>query len=311
MTEASEPSTPPLENTRAKLQAYLRESGTSQNSVANSIGVTGSVISSYLKEKYKGDVTSVEKRLERYLGLQEERQDAGLADSAREVVETTAYQQIVGFLHSVQKRQRFGIAFGNAGVGKTTALRAFAAENQGLVLLVEADHGYTARTLFAELCDRLNLDQRGDLHSLLTRVIEKLSGSQRLIIIDEAEHLPYRALELIRRVRDKAEVGVVLAGMPRLLRNIKGDANHYAQLYSRVNARLNIGVLNDFDVSLLVAARLGRQAKEEFLTAICKACRHNARVLDNLLGWCEDLAGTGATYDAEMVTRARAYSSVD
>jgi DNA transposition AAA+ family ATPase len=294
-----------------RLRDYLEATKLSQSAVAKGIGVAGSAISSYLKGRYPGDVPALEKRLEKYLDLQEERLETGVSDS-RQVVRTAAYTQIQGFLHQVQRRGRFGIAFGNAGTGKTTALRAYADDNPGLSLLIEADHGYTARTLFAELCDRLNLEQRGGLHDLLTRVVDKLSGSQRLIIVDEAEHLPYRALELIRRVRDKAGVGVVLAGMPRLLRNLRGDAHHFAQLYSRINARLSIPALSEDDIGALVKARIGRaRLDESFLPAAAKACKHNARVLDNLLGWCEDLAAQGAGFDAKMIDTARAYSSVD
>ncbi|MEV9348723.1 ATPase, partial [Klebsiella pneumoniae] len=59
-------------------------------------------------------------------------------------------------------------------------------------------------------------------------------------LIDEAENLPYRALEVIRRIHDKAGVGVVLAGMPRLIINLKGKRGEYAQLYSRVGFALDL-----------------------------------------------------------------------
>lgn len=295
-----------------RLRDYLEATKDSQASVAKGIGMNGSVISSYLKGTYKGDVPALERRLDKWLELQEERQEAG-TDEVRTVVQTAAYMQLTGFLHQVQRRNRFGIAWGDAGAGKTTALRAYAQDNPGLVLLIEADHGYTARHLFSELCDKLNLEQRGSLHDLLERVISKLTGSRRLIIIDEAEHLPYRALELIRRLRDKAGVGLVLAGMPRLLRNIRGDAHHFAQIYSRVNAKLAIPSLSNEDIDLVAQARLGRKVKldESFLPALRKSVKHNARVLDNLLGWCEDLAATGMAYNDEMVRAAKAYSSVD
>ncbi len=50
-------------------------------------------------------------------------------------------------------------------------------------------------------------------------------------MIDEAELLSTRSLEFIRRIHDLASVGVVLAGMPRLLVNLKGKNNELAQLY--------------------------------------------------------------------------------
>jgi DNA transposition AAA+ family ATPase len=72
-------------------------------------------------------------------------------------------------------------------------------------------------------------------------IIDKLKSSGRLNIIDEAEPLPYKSLELLRRIYDKAQVGILLVGMPRLIMNLKGEKRQYAQLYSRVGiaTRLN------------------------------------------------------------------------
>ncbi|CRL44634.1 hypothetical protein SGGMMB4_01839 [Sodalis glossinidius str. 'morsitans'] len=53
-----------------------------------------------------------------------------------------------------------------------------------------------------------------------------------LVLVDEAELLPYRALEVLRRIHDSFGVAIVLAGMPRLLLNLKGSRGEYAQLYS-------------------------------------------------------------------------------
>ena len=58
---------------------------------------------------------------------------------------------------------------------------------------------------------------------MMLDIIDKLKSSGRLIIVDEAEHLPYTSLELLRRIYDKAEVGILLVGMPRLMKNLKGD----------------------------------------------------------------------------------------
>ena len=69
---------------------------------------------------------------------------------------------------------------------------------------------------------------------MLIDIVNKLKNSGRLIIVDEAENLPYRALELLRRIYDKAKVGILLVGLPKLLTNLKGNKGQYKQLYSRV-----------------------------------------------------------------------------
>ena len=51
----------------------------------------------------------------------------------------------------------------------------------------------------------------------MNEVVNKLNNSGRLLIIDEAENLPYRALEITRRIHDKTAVGVLLVGRNILL----------------------------------------------------------------------------------------------
>lgn len=64
--------------------------------------------------------------------------------------------------------------------------------------------------------------------------MRELRDSGRLLMVDEAELLLYRALEVLRRLHDKAGIGIVLAGMPRLLINLKGRRGEFAQLLPAV-----------------------------------------------------------------------------
>ncbi|USS96016.1 AAA family ATPase [Serratia symbiotica] len=96
------------------------------------------------------------------------------------------------------------------------------------VILIEADLGYTTKVLLQELCDSLGVNKRGNIHDLTENSITALHDTGWLVLIDEAELLPYRALEAMRRIHDRAGAGVVLAGMPRLLLNLKGRRGEYA-----------------------------------------------------------------------------------
>ena len=77
----------------------------------------------------------------------------------------------------------------------------------------------------------------------MDEVVRKLNQSGRLLIIDEAENLPYRALEITRRIHDKTGVGILLVGRGILLENLKGYNNQYDQLYSRVKFTKIIDVI--------------------------------------------------------------------
>jgi DNA transposition AAA+ family ATPase len=112
-------------------------------------------------------------------------------------------------------------------------------------------------------------------------IIDKLKASGRLIIIDEAEHLPYKSLELLRRIYDKAQVGILLVGMPRLIMNLKGEKRQYAQLYSRVGIATRLNSLGDEDKKAIISSILPNY-KSVFST-LSDYCAGNTRVLTKLL----------------------------
>jgi len=289
-----------METLQIKLISHIESANTTQSAVAKSIGRSASALNYWLKGKYEGDVAEIDKLVADYLANAREQQDTG----DRDAIETSTYKAIHAYCTLVLQKRSMGMLTGDSGVGKTTALQAYAKRHPA-VILIEADPGYTARALFIDICDAVNLDTRGSLHDLFNRVVNKLRGSGRLVIIDEAEQLPYRALELIRRVNDKAKVGIALCGMPRLEKNLKGDPTHYAQLYRRLFIPRRVSGLTDTDMDALIAQDQPDVDKAT-LTALRKACGRNARVLSFLLMWCSDLLSRNSLSDLtpEIVQKA-------
>jgi hypothetical protein len=109
-----------------------------------------------------------------------------------------------------------------------------------------------------------------------------------MIIIDEAEHLPYRALELIRRVHDKAGISLALCGMPRLEKNVQGDRSHYAQLNSRVSAPCRAPHLTDTDTALYLNSRFS-SCDPDVVKDAARISKRNFRLLSHLVRWSGEL----------------------
>ncbi|ELL6061421.1 AAA family ATPase [Shigella sonnei] len=220
-----------------QLKDVMERRGYSQAQVGRAIGRSGAVINQFLQGKYTGDNADLELRIEGFIARELEKQKAKRI-TAR-FIETSTARRGLEVLSYAHQESEMCVIYGAAGVGKTMILREYAARNRD-VLLIEADPGYTARTLLGELCRQLGLKVRGNIHELIDACVRELRGSARLVMVDEAELLPYRALEVLRRLHDKSGVGVVLAGMPRLLINLKGRSGEFAQLYSRVALGLNL-----------------------------------------------------------------------
>ncbi|EHZ3394098.1 AAA family ATPase, partial [Salmonella enterica] len=230
--------------------------------------------------KYNGDIADMEERIGNFIRRVREKQNALRIDER--FVSTPTARKGLEVLAYAHQECEICVLYGAAGLGKTITLKEYARRDDA-VIFIEADPGYTARTLLEELCGRLRLSKNGNIHTLIDLCVEKLKGTGRLLIIDEAELLPYRALEVIRRLHDKAGIGVVMAGMPRLITNLKGRRGEFAQLYSRVALALDMGnslAREDFDQ---IAVDLMPEAEDQKIrNALYDQSKGNARRLFKL-----------------------------
>ncbi len=238
---------------REQLQSYMEEHGISITAVARSIDYSSATLSQWISGKYTGDSVAVEDAVKIFLDLQRDRKQTPKQEipfchisTARKIFEVARMCHLDG---------EIGVCYSDAGLGKTVGVKKYA-EKYKNVILIEADLGHTAKVLFADLHRRLGMDGRGSVHDMFEDVVAKLKGSGRFIIVDEAEHLPYRALELLRRVYDKAGVGILLVGMPRLIMNLRGKRGEYAQLFSRVGVAVKLDLLKDIDTKEIVGAAI-------------------------------------------------------
>jgi DNA transposition AAA+ family ATPase len=267
---------------KALIELMERKPELTGSAIARAIGRSPAVISQYLNDGYPGDVVKLTGLLGDFIRRVEEKERSARVvmpfvptATARKVTETVRLAHIEG---------EITVVYGEAGLGKTVALKQYAKEHTDAVL-IEVDPGYTAKVLLEDLCGKLSVNVRGNLHELLEAVINKLQDSGRLIIIDEAELLPYRALEVLRRIHDKTGIGIVLAGMPRLIANLRGKRGEFVQLYSRIAFALNLGNrLPELDVfSIAGSIDLDTRDPDEVNKALYEVSNGNTRRLSKLL----------------------------
>ncbi|EIW8529370.1 TPA: ATPase [Klebsiella pneumoniae] len=265
----------------AELNDLMTRKGYSQTQVARAIGKSAAVINQYLQGKYAGDVPAIDALAHSFINREAEKEKSQKITArfvptvtSRKGMEVIRYAHLDGDLN---------VIFGAAGLGKTMILREYAAQHRD-ALLIEADPGYTARVVLEELCNLLGLSKRGNMHELSEACIAALRDSGRLLMVDEAENLPYRALETLRRIHDKSGIGMVLAGMPRLIINLKGKRGEYQQLYSRVGFALCIGdSLPQSDITDIAVSMLPGAGSQDVSEALFKASHGNARRLFKLV----------------------------
>ncbi|EEX3085221.1 TPA: AAA family ATPase [Escherichia coli] len=264
-----------------QLNDVMVRCGYTQTHVARAIGRSSAVINQYLQGKYEGDVTDVEERISSFVSRELEKQSNRRVKA--QFVATKMADNGLEMLSYAHAYCEICVLHGEAGLGKTMILREYAARNRDAIL-IEADTGYTARALLGELCRQLGVKVRGNIHELIDACVRELRDSGRLLMVDEAELLPYRALEVLRRLHDKAGIGIVLAGMPRLVTNLKGNRGEFAQLYSRVGVALDMGnTLSPEDFTPIATELMPEAETPEIGEALYTYSRGNARRLFKLV----------------------------
>ena len=192
---------------------------------------------------------------------------------------TEAAECCLDVIHIAHVEHEISVVYGAAGLGKTQALKQYVRENPETIF-VEVEPSCSPKVLLRLLCQKLGQNDTGLNHELFERIINKL-GADNLIIIDEAELLSTKSLEYIRRIHDLTQCGVVLAGMPRLIINLKGKYGELAQLYSRVGVACDLGnALTEEDIGKLAETGLKTDA---FNTLLYKVSQGNARRLNKLM----------------------------
>lgn len=281
----------------ALLKEHIDATGMSQKQVGAQIGVSATVVNQYLQGKYPGDVAKIDKAVAQLI----ERHQSKSKDVPTEFIATPTAKRILETCALAHAMNDIDLVIGEAGLGKTMALKHYAESNEN-VIMIEVDPTFSARVLLAELCNVLGVTTARNNHAMMTAIVEKLKGSDRLLIVDEAELLTYKPLEMLRRIHDKAGIGIILAGMPRLRANLRGNRGQYRQLYSRVGLALDIkSSLPEGDINLFCQAALNTDDFNEYLFKISAG---NARRLNKLLRGVKRLSVVNkAPVDKAMIDR--------
>jgi hypothetical protein len=117
---------------------------------------------------------------------------------------------------------------------------------------------------------------------MMDAIIRTLKGTDKLLILDEADKVSTQTLEYVRRISDICKIGVVLSGTELLQPMIKDPRGRFGQISSRVlfwpPVMKNI---SEKDAHKIVGAALDGEAEltPEIHKAFFDMCDGSARVL--------------------------------
>lgn len=227
----------------------------SQSAAARGASLSPATVSQFLASTpenilYKGDMERVQKKLRVWVDLTAER---FLAPAPPPFVPTAISEDIQQTLRLAHVERVIGVVVGPPGIGKTAAIDHYSKEVGDTVSLY-ANASWDARAVLVGICSALGVQAKGSTWQIAQRATEALTGTGRLLVVDEAQFLKYPALEILRCIQDRARMGLVLCGMQRLYNNMMGrDREIYAHLFSRVARCLVLtGEIEEVDIIKIV-----------------------------------------------------------
>lgn len=224
-----------IERAREMLAAYIRDTGRSQGSLARALDVSAGTVSQFLKGQYAGDLLAVAKKVMNFLELEAQR---ARAPKPIEFVETSIAREIFFVLNYAHTNRDVGEIHGEAGVGKTEAVKAYVRQHPDVIYVCANPCVTSPKAILEEILLAMRRPAQGSLRQLRREIVAILKGSGRMIVVDEDQYLTDEALNTLRSLHDEAEIGLVLVGNGDLVRRMHGkEKDKYAHLTTRVGVR--------------------------------------------------------------------------
>jgi DNA transposition AAA+ family ATPase len=223
---------------------YRKNTGKSQADISRELGLDrgGAALSQFLNGKYPAPGKIVEK-IAALLSVAAVRAVAPKDPPFKKTSISAAVINLITYCHIQGK---IGVAYGDAGVGKTMACRQYKKENP-TAIFITVKPSYATISGINELLGRALHIRGGVARRVESEIIDKLRGSNGVIIVDEAQHLTVRVINHLRCIvddcydEDKGGLGLALVGNEEIYTKMKGAGQRsYAQLFSRIGNRQHL-----------------------------------------------------------------------
>jgi DNA transposition AAA+ family ATPase len=218
---------------------------------------------------------------------------------------TPTAKEIFSVLQWAQEEPGIAAIQSDAGFGKTVACLHYESRNRGVHYVRFTPGSGNLRDCLKAICDTLHLSSYGGVYSLSKSIQLFLSDTvdlwdcgparQKLLVLDEAQHLTLQAFDELRCFYDKGLCGLVYIGNATVFRRIKGGnarTSDFSQLHSRVRKWLSLSSLHAGDIEQ-IAGLYGVRLKPELELAARIAAKPGAlRVLSSILSTARSFANT-------------------
>ena len=232
----------------ARLSGYCGQKG-SQSKAANSMN---NVSVGTINKMLSGDWEMISDEMWRTVASQIGHDPRGWT-----VVETRGYRRMYGLLRDAQENALVLAVTGDAGCGKSEAVRSYAAGNANVYNLSCSEY-WNRRHFTSELLRSMGVNPSGstvaDMMDDIIRALKRMENP--LLVLDEADKLSdqslYFFISLYNQLEDR--VGIVLCATDylekRIRQGVRTNRKGYREIYSRIGCRfIPLQAVNGEDIA--------------------------------------------------------------
>lgn len=243
-----------------QLRAYVEQKGSGNKAAASMNGVSSATISKVLAGKWE----TISEDMWRSIAAQ-----TGHKAEGWQLVPTRAYKAMTFALENAQRDSLVMAVIGEAGSGKTEAIKNYTAEGRNVYHLVCSEY-WNRRTFMAKLLQNMGAVVSGTTVSdMMDNIVDTLKRKEQpLIVLDEADKLSDQVLYFFISLYNQLEdhCGIIMTATKylraRIEKGLRLNRKGYAEIFSRIGRKfVELPLLNSEDVAAVCVANGVSDAK--------------------------------------------------
>ena len=276
----------------------------SDREIGREIGYSGSLVNQFRHGKFPTPATEPKfaAAVENFLTNKTARDQEIVTRGHLKFANTTASQKIFKLIKYCHLQNKIGLVTGEPGIGKSISIQEYSKKNPTSIL-VEVTPVVTPGSLLEDLANKLKIQGNHSRAEMFNSIVSQLQNTNRDVIIDEGENLNTACLEVIRRIHDFTNIGMILAGTPRLQKKLRGERGQLKQLYSRIGIQIEVKSFDLADVKAILAINFPDALK--FSNVFLQLSKQNGRLLEHLIALVKNtIAETGEQISDDLIDDA-------
>lgn len=209
---------------QAQLSTFRDLPGWSNSKLSKSLGCNPAYVQGYIKGEFPGDLPMFERKLVDFFANESRRRASGV-----ETIESSAAAQIKTACELIRKTNDLGALVAPSGEGKTRGIELYVENNPTAILYRTTVWASDKKSVESAMFAAVGRDGWDGCTKRPQFMVNKLRGSSRLILVDDAHKLSRPALQWFFDFHDATQCPIGLFGTLALLDKLEDDPQRFSR----------------------------------------------------------------------------------